>query len=177
MTNLFSKSLQLILALLSLPLPLQLAGLPLLLSLLQHVRPKLHPARSREAGGRASGPGTAPVSSSSASSSSHSTSSFSSSSSSAPTSITYHSWHSRASGRGGFYGATQAKPLSLHLFFYLSHHSTPNPLPPLPPLWVNTIIWCVDAGFCRDPGRGNPPAIPRNTMRFKSECALFFGIT
>lgn len=126
MTNLFSKSLQLILPLLSLPLTLQLAGLPLLLSLLQHVRPKLHPARSREAGGRASGPGTAPVSSSSASSSSHSASSFSSSSS-APTSITYHSWHSRASGRGGFYGATQAKPLSHHLFFYLSHHSTPTP--------------------------------------------------
>lgn len=51
MTNLFSKSLQLILPLLSLPLPLQLVGLPFLLPLLQHVRPKLHPARSREAGG------------------------------------------------------------------------------------------------------------------------------
>lgn len=46
MTNLFPQSLQLILPLLSLALPCQLPCLPLLLSLLQHICPKLHPRRS-----------------------------------------------------------------------------------------------------------------------------------
>lgn len=46
MTNLFPQSLQLILPILSLALLRQLLCLPLLLSLLQHICPKLHPRRS-----------------------------------------------------------------------------------------------------------------------------------